>query len=514
MARSRYLDAIEKAYLETPDNIAYRRWDNACLTYRDLWESSDALAVTIHDYLQGKPQPVVVYGGKDPLVPLCFLACLKAGCAYVPIDEGTPLSRFRSIFEQLSAPLVLATEKLPEQMLAGAGRVVDAAQLGLSVQESLGRCEALQPVAGEDVEYIIFTSGSTGLPKGVQVTANCVDNFMDWAVGLLGVQDAPKIIVNQAHFCFDLSVYELTGAFSTGSTLFALDARAEADFGQMFEALRSSGAHVWVSTPSFADLCLADPAFSASLMPDMETLVFCGEVLRNSTAAKLHDRFPRARIINTYGPTESTVAVTAIEVTEDLIASEEGLPVGYARPGTVISIVDHETRVPVARGASGEILIVGNTVARGYVGLPQRTAQSFSSLQLAGGEWVRAYYTGDRGYLDDDGLLHCQGRFDHQIKLNGFRIELGEVEAQLNLLPYVDNAVVVVVQRRGKNSHLVAHVVLDRLLAENDFETTQIIRHDLAQRLPSYMLPKKVVVVTELPLTTNGKIDRKALCVS
>lgn len=512
VARSRYLEAIERVYLNRPHAVAYRCENGAQITYCELWEASDAIAATLAERLPPSRGPIVVFGRKSPLMPQCFLACLKAGCAYVPLDTSTPLDRLCSIMTQLDHPLVLAVDEMPDEAAACSTALLSASYLAEISAQKVSPSGFLEGVEGEDLEYLIFTSGSTGEPKGVQITASCVDNFMDWAIDVLGVRNEPKVIVNQAHFCFDLSVYELTSAFSTGSTIFALDAAAEVDMAQMFSALNASGAQIWVSTPSFADVCLSDPSFSAALMPQMEAFIFCGEPLRPATAANLHKRFPAARITNSYGPTESTVAVTAIDVSEELLVTPECLPVGYARPGTVISIVDHETRAVLVTGQVGEIVITGDTVALGYLGLPERTAQSFATQHLATGKTVRSYYTGDKGYLDGRGLLYCQGRFDNQIKLNGFRIELGEIEVRLAALPYMKNAVVIAAQRRGRNTHLVAYVALSEYVAENDFEIAQVIRNDLARRLPAYMLPKKVRVIDDFPLTDNGKIDRKALC--
>ena len=214
-------------------------------------------------------------------------------------------------------------------------------------------------------------------------------------------------------------------------------------------------------------------------------------------------------MVNTYGPTESTVAVTSVEVTAEMAASPEPLPVGAPRLGTRIRIVDEEGR-SVPAGTFGEVVIEGDTVARGYFGRPDLTACVFDVAVLDGAD-VRAYRTGDEGYLDAEGMLHFRGRLDLQVKLNGFRIELGEIEGHLRRLPEIAAAAVAPVYRDGKISHLVAHVVPSEPLGDTPFRAGLVLKERLAEFLPHYMVPKKVAFHESLPMTGNGKLDRRAL---
>lgn len=315
--------------------------------------------------------------------------------------------------------------------------------------------------------------------------------------------------LDQAPFSFDLSVFEMAGALASGGSLYSLASATQSSASSQMKALADSGVQVWVSTPSFAELCLANVEFRDKLLPDLRLFIFCGETLPNMVAAHLLERFPTARILNTYGPTESTVAVTSVEVTADMASSDEPLPVGVPRPGTRLRIVDADGS-DCEPGVFGEVVIEGNTVARGYFGRDDLTARAFGQAELDG-EQVRAYRTGDEGMLDEDGMLHFRGRLDLQVKLNGFRIELGEIEEQLRRLPEVAAAAVTATYRDGKVSHLVAHVVPARPLEQTPFREGLALKERLKATLPHYMIPKKVAFRDSLPMTGNGKLDRRSL---
>lgn len=548
----RYLDSIERTAREHPGSLALRVSTGERLTYGELWSASDALARTIAARIE-PGAPVIVYGNKDPLMVVGFLACMKAGCPYVPVDcSSVPDERLACIAGQISAgrpvPLVLATVDYPQ--VDGMPRLEVIERSGL--ERAIGAVDGAQDggssgtravgdrwIAGEDVAYILFTSGSTGAPKGVEVTASCFDNFCSWDVelarpagafhpaGAACPAESPRPVgadardagaaegdvwLDQAPFSFDLSVFELAGALATGGSLFSLASETQKSMAAQMEALSSSGASVWVSTPSYAELCMANAEFRQGLLPDLRLFIFCGETLPNSLAARLLERFPDARVLNTYGPTESTVAVTSVEVTTGMAASEAPLPVGAPRPGTRIRIIDGEG-MDCPAGRFGEVVIEGDTVALGYYRRPDLTARAFGGAEF-GGSRVRSYRTGDEGCLDEAGYLHFRGRLDLQVKLNGYRIELGEIEEHLRRLPEVATAAVVAEARDGKVSHLVAHVVPVGSLPQTPFRAGLALKDRLKMTLPHYMVPKKVVFREALPMTGNGKVDRRALASS
>lgn len=511
-----FLDLVEDMARKRPRAEALRVSTGARLTYGEVWASSEVLARAISE--RAEPgEPVLVYGNKDPLMVVCFLACMKAGCPYVPIDcYSVPAERVAGIAGQVAEgweePLVLAVEEFPQTEDMPPVSVLSRQQLCDIVGKG-GEADRDRWISGEDIAYILFTSGSTGAPKGVEVTADCLDNFCVWDASLArsreGASLQGEVWLDQAPFSFDLSVFELVGALSTGGILYSLAYESQQSMALQMEALRASGVTIWVSTPSFAGLCLASGEFDRDLVPGLRLFIFCGETLPNTVADRLMGRFPAARVLNTYGPTESTVAVTSVEVTRAMAQAHEPFPVGAPRPGTRIRVVDADG-VDVPTGEYGEVVIEGDTVARGYYRRPDLTARAFGSAELDG-VTVRAYRTGDEGFLDGDGLLHFRGRLDLQVKLNGFRIELGEVEEHLRRLPGVAAAAVVAECRDGRVSHLVAHVVPSAPLSQTPFREGLALKEQLKRTLPHYMVPKKVAFRESLPMTGNGKVDRRAL---
>lgn len=506
-----FVCAVERQVRAHPEAPAHRASNGRTTTYGELWEASDRIAAALAARTDGR-QPVVVLGHKSALMATAFLGCLKSGHAFVPVDVEMPPARLADILSQLGDAPVVTTVPVPAALAASlpAGAALDAraavAASDLGPAPDRGRW-----VTGEQTQYLIFTSGSTGRPKGIEVSARNVARFMDWVRTFPVIGEGGRVFLDQPPYSFDLSEYEVVGALSTGGCLHAVEREETEDLRALFADLRASGVEVWTSTPSFADLCLVDRSFDERLLPDVRLFLFCGEALRRSTAAALRERFPRARIANTYGPTESTVAVTYVEIGDAELAGERPLPVGAARPGTELRIVDPETGAPCEAGRTGEIVIVGDTVAKGYLRNPEKTAAAFFDATLADGSPARAYRTGDAGHLDESGMLYCDGRFDSLVKVNGFRIELEDVEENLGALPLVKQAAVVPVRRRERVAYLKACIVLRDRPAGTDFEIARLIKARLAERVPGYMVPRAVTLVGELPLTCNGKVDRKAL---
>lgn len=543
------IDLLHDHATSMPDTCAFvASASGEKMTYGELWQRSGAIAAALLEDARdtgesagrsapGVKAPVVVYGHKSPLMLASFVGCLRAGRAYVPVDShSVPEGRVASIVSQTRAAsgsaTVLATEPLPQAAVKEASCVVGPMELA-NIAAAAGAAEVDPALcaSGEDPAYVIFTSGSTGAPKGVMVTASCVDRFFPWALSEAGVDGPGTRFLNQAPFSFDLSVYELSMSLASGGELFAMEKSTLDRAADMLTFLGKSDPHVWVSTPSFAEMCLANQSFGQDLMPSLRVMLFCGETLPNPVAAELMERFPGARVVNSYGPTESTVAVAAVDVDEQMCASPDPLPVGRPRPGTRIRVTDPATGEELPQGEWGEVVIVGDTVAKGYLGRDDLTRAVFgeeaadwlpqgegkaesaaaSSEPTPATHAVRTYRTGDEGMMGEDGLLRFRGRLDLQVKLNGYRLELGEIEDALRALPEVAAAAVVAARKNGKVSHLVAHVVSAGPREQSDFRCGLALKDALKARLPHYMIPKKVVFDEALPMTPNGKLDRRAL---
>jgi D-alanine--poly(phosphoribitol) ligase subunit 1 len=474
------------------------------LTYQELWEQSDALAAWLLEHFGTERRPVMVYGHKEAAMPICFLACVKAGLAYIPVDSSIPPERVRQILRQAQAQVLLSPTELPEELSSLPVPLVQGEDL-----RQILHAPPVRPVTPDDWVkesdhfYIIYTSGSTGEPKGVQIPASSLASFLEWMTRDFGLGEG-HVFLNQAPLSFDLSVMDLYTAMVSGGTLWSVDREMIARPKLLFEGLQSSGIEVWVSTPSFAEFCLRERSFNQDLLPGLRTFLFCGETLANATAHELLRRFPHARIFNTYGPTEATVAVTAVEVTETLLHEPSPLPVGYVKPDCEIRILDEDGQT-LGDGMLGEIVVIGPSVSTGYYRDEERTARSFFEV-----EGRRAYRTGDLGYRVN-GLLFYKGRIDFQIKWQGYRIELEDIEENMRRLPGVRQVAVVPEYKEGRCESLTAFVVADREPEEAPFARAQEIKRELMNRLPTYMIPRRIVCVEQLPLTANGKVNRQAL---
>ena len=433
---------IERWARDFPDRPAHVGVDahgaRATLTYGELLARAGRLAAHLRGELPADRSPVVVLGHKEPEMLVGFLGAVGGGHPYIPLDDSLPAARVEAVVESAGAKLILTP-----------GRIAEICAGGPAAGGS-----RLLPPGPDDPFYIIFTSGSTGQPKGVQITAGCLQTFLDWLCGEQRFREGRETFLNQAPFSFDLSVMDLYGSLATGGTLHSITRGEIANFKALFQALNASGVTVWVSTPSFAQVCLLEKTFAAGRLPGMRKFLFCGETLHPGTARQLLDRFPEAEVWNTYGPTEATVAATSVRVSRELLARDGPLPVGHPMPAGRIVIHDESGHAPPA-GERGEIIIAGPNVSTGYVGRADLTAAAFFTL-----DGQRAYRTGDIGHFDEEGLLHFHGRRDGQIKLHGYRIELADIESNLLALPGVREAVVVPVERGGAPQWLDAYVTL------------------------------------------------------
>lgn len=313
----------------------------------------------------------------------------------------------------------------------------------------------------------------------------------------------------QPPYSFDLSVMYWAPTLALGGTLFALPSAVTQDFKQLFETILSLPIAIWTSTPSFADMALLSDDFNSQKLPQLTHFYFDGEELTVKTAQKLRDRFPQARIINAYGPTEATVALSAVAVTDEMLQNYKRLPIGYTKADSPTFVIDEEGQ-KVPNGQQGEIIVCGPAVSKGYLNNPEKTAEAFFEF-----EGLPAYHTGDVGSMTDEGLLLYGGRMDFQIKFNGFRIELEDVSQNLNKSKYIESAVAVPRYNKDhKVQNLLAYVILKDGVAEQferEIDITKAIKEDLQDIMMSYMMPSKFLYRETLPLTPNGKIDIKGL---
>jgi D-alanine--poly(phosphoribitol) ligase subunit 1 len=467
-----------------PGAIAHLSGDRT-LTYGELRRRSNGLASYLTKRFSDDRRPVAVLGHREPEMLIAFLGAVKSGRPYVPIDIALPQTRIDQILASSNAALTLTPDEIRE---------FSTSELGAPTIR----------VEKNDPFYILFTSGSTGEPKGVIITLACLEHFISWVLAEQQFSKRAEVFLNQAPFSFDLSVMDLYCSLVTGSTLFSISRDLIENPKNLYSALATSGLTTWVSTPSFAQMCLVEDKFAEAMLPRARRFLFCGETLAPQTAVQLLERFPQAQVWNMYGPTEATVATTSIQIDSAILEKYSPLPVGRVMPDTKIFIVD-ENGAELSASQRGEIIIAGPNVSPGYAGRPDGTASAFFEYR-----GVRAYKTGDLGRFRDS-LLFFEGRIDEQIKLSGYRIELGDVEANLRALPSVRDAVVIPVIKNGAAQSLTAFVMLLARNETSDFKVAHGLRGQLGERLPVYMLPRKFVFLDAFPITANGKVDRAAL---
>ena len=478
------------------------RYGEQSLRYDELERASNAFARYLLEALGDDRTPVLIYGHKQLAIPACMFGALKAGRGYVPVDTSFPPERVHQILEELRPRLIVDFTGL----LCGADNLLDAAAL----EEILAR--KAEPVdrsfwlRGGQTAYILFTSGSTGRPKGVSISADNIAAFLEGVAPWFGEGHEGEIFLNEISYSFDVSVCALHYALSRGMTLYTIDKATLDDPKRLFAALERSHIGFWVSTPSLAELCVRSERFCDTLLPEARRFVFCGEVLTKKLAREMLSRFPAAKLLNAYGPTEATVLVTAAEITAEELAHWESVPIGYAFSNVCARIAD-EQGAPLPDGEPGELLLIGPSVSPGYFQRPELNEKAFFTDKSSG---ERGYHTGDLCYARRGLIFYC-GRLDNQVKLNGFRVELEDVENNLARLENVARAAVLPVYTDGKVSSLAAFVLLQEPDGLSSLKRTQKLRAALASVLPSYMVPRRIIALDAFPTNTNGKIDRKAL---
>ncbi|MFN8411483.1 MAG: D-alanine--poly(phosphoribitol) ligase subunit DltA [Anaerolineales bacterium] len=469
-----------------PERIAHHSGETT-LTYQQLTSQSNTLAQYLLNQFPNDTSPIAILGHKQVEMLVGFLGCIKAGHPYVPLDSSLPTQRIEGIVRTAGATLL----------------TVEQLQTILASNTEPDNFKPHHPEL-DAAWYIIFTSGSTGNPKGVTITRGNLENFIEWILEEQKFKETNEVFLNQAPFSFDLSVMDLYSSLATGGTLFSITKEELAEPKKLYKALGKSNVTTWVSTPSFARLCLMDPSFNEAMLPQVHKFWFCGETLAPEVSASLLERFPKAEVWNTYGPTEATVATTSVQITKEVLAKYSPLPVGKAKPGTLVEVHDKDGQ-PISSEERGEIIIAGPNVSVGYINQAELTSKAFFTFK-----GQRAYHTGDLGHVQNE-LVFFDGRMDFQIKLNGYRIEIGDIESHLHALSNVQDGVVLLAMKNERPDYLAAFVILKHRPEQTDFEIMRDMKKQLGERLPDYMMPRKFIFLSEFPTTPNGKVDRRKL---
>jgi amino acid adenylation domain-containing protein len=476
----------------TPDRIAVV-FEGEQLTYSQLNRRANQLAHYLQRLGVALEQRVGIC--VQPCIEMLvgLLGVLKAGGAYVPLDPAYPQERLRFMSDDARICVLLTQESLLGRLPDSEAKVVflDHDQISAEIEENLA-CAT----ASENVAYVIYTSGSTGRPKGVQIPHGAVVNFLSSMAKEPGLRQ-DDVLLAVTSISFDIAALEIFLPLVVGARLEIASREVTSDGVQLLELLATSGATVMQATPATWRMMLESGWRSARGLK-----VLCGgEALPADLARQLIEA--EAVLWNMYGPTETTIwsAVNKVE-------KRDG-PISIGRPiaNTFLYLLDEFQQV-VPVGVAGELFIGGDGLARGYLGRAALTAENFIPNPFAAGG-ARMYRTGDQARYLPNGDVECLGRIDQQVKVRGYRIEVGEIEVVLSEHEGVKEAVVTAPESADGEKRLVAYVV-----AEDEghagFKTSELQQY-LRSRLPSYMVPSVFVMIAAMPLTPNGKVDRRAL---
>ncbi|HEV2681081.1 MAG TPA: amino acid adenylation domain-containing protein, partial [Rhodanobacter sp.] len=489
---------FEQQVARTPEAIA-TVFDDQSLSYTQLNERANRLAHLLIADGAGPENIIAVALPRSLELIVTLLAVLKTGAAYLPLDTDYPVERLAFMLDDARPARVISCSDVAASLPATAPiRLIDdagtRARLASSRAHNPSDTERLHPLHALHPAYVIYTSGSTGRPKGVPNTQQGIVNRLKWMQHAYALQ-GDDVVLQKTPSSFDVSVWEFFWPLLEGARLVLAKPEGHRDPAYLAELIQRAGVTTIHFVPSMLEAFLQEPASAACT--SLRRILCSGEALSGELRRRVQETLNRP-LHNLYGPTEAAVDVTAWTCRDD----EQGanVPIGAPIWNTRLYVLDAALR-PLPVGATGELYLGGIGLARGYLHRPGLSAERFVANPFDLGR--RMYRTGDLARWRADGQLEYLGRVDHQVKLRGLRIELGEIENALAQLGYAQNVVIARNDRNGQ-LQLVAYLVAASI-------DTDVLREALAARLPDYMVPAAFVVLDALPLSLNGKLDRKAL---
>jgi amino acid adenylation domain-containing protein len=494
---------IEAQVEQTPDAIALT-FENQQLTYRELNHRANQLA----HYLQAQGvQPDTLVGlclERSPEMVIGILAVLKAGGAYVPIDPTYPAERLTFMLQDAQVPILLTQAQFIHSLPEVTAHRICLDQDWWAIA-SYPTSNPHSNLTLNHLAYVIYTSGSTGQPKGAMNTHAGLHNRLQWMQEAYQLTSGDRVL-QKTPFSFDVSVWEFLWTLMTGARLVVAKPGGHQDSTYLAQLIAAEQITTLHFVPSMLQIFLEEPILSDCR--SVRQIMCSGEALSVELQHRCLERFPAA-LHNLYGPTEAAIDVTHWTCHWQEIGNS--VPIGRPIANTQIYLLD-QSGYPVPIGIPGELHIGGVGLARGYLNRPDLTAERFIpnpfwQPEIGSTSDARLYKTGDLARYRPDGTIEFLGRLDHQVKVRGFRIELGDVEAALSQYPGIRETVVVAQDDEQGYKRLVAYIVADGT-AES---SVSHLHNFLADRLPEYMIPSVFVPLASMPLTPNGKIDRRAL---
>jgi len=477
--------------------LAAVEYGGRAISYREVDQRSNAVAAALRAEGVAPGMFVAVCLERGPELVVAMLATLKAGAVYVPLDPRYPAERLALMLSELAVVVVVTDGE--HRPLFGAARCL-CLEGDEPIDERGGKALAAPPDPGAGC-CVFFTSGSTGVPNGVLVGHRAIVNTLDWVNRTFGVSAGDRLLFVTSP-SFDLSLYDVFGALGAGATVVIASSELLRDPPGLARAIVDDRITIWNSAP--AALSQLVPYFArGGAPPCLRLVLLSGDWIPLSLPDDVRSAFPGASVISLGGATEAAIWSNWFPI-GPIDPRWTSIPYGRPIQNCRYYVLDKALRsVPV--GVTGDLYIAGTCLAEGYLNRPALTAERF--VQDPTPPHQRLYRTGDLARYFDDGNLEFLGRNDFQVKIRGFRIELAEVEAALTALEPVREAVCLAQRDRSAQMALIAYVVPHR----GAIVSPRAIRENLAARLPAFMVPSRVAVLAELPLSTNGKVDRKAL---
>ncbi|WP_316833091.1 polyketide synthase [Pedobacter aquatilis] len=497
---STIVDIFNKQAKFTPNNIAVT-FDNNSLTYEELDSRANQLANFLKSKGVGADTMIPVLLNRSLEMIISLIGILKAGAAYVPIDPEYPVDRIMYIISDSKAKLLIAdssSEHLLKNHESIEVVIIDSNSKQLWNQSKEQPELKIEP---SNLAYIIYTSGSTGKPKGVMIEHRNVVRLFFTDTPLFDFSENDVWTMFHS-FCFDFSVWEMYGALLYGGRLVIVPKSTAQNASLFRELMVQEKVTVLNQTPSAFNILQEEILSKPTPQLNLHYVIFGGEALNPSKLKSWKDTYPDCKVINMYGITETTVHVTYIEITAEHCKSSTSV-VGAPIPTLYAYVLDNEGNKCLP-GVEGELYIGGAGLARGYLNLPELTASKFITDKFSNQAGSRLYRTGDLAKILSDDSFEYLGRIDDQVKINGFRIELGEIEATINRFLAIEDSVVLAKENTFGEKRLIAYV------KANDINQQALISF-LHEKLPDYMVPRIYIKIQNIPLTSNGKTDRKAL---